>query len=189
MIAIRGDGTVALIARQPDLGTAMLVALICLSVMLLAARRIWPIAVGYHEAVRILAAWCELRKDFRSFRTDRVIEADYLDEKYPERRDVLRAMETKNADGWRTHHVATIRNARRSWYPEPVRAAELALAEAIAADLQRMLLPKDPNDGRNVFLEIRAGTGGDQEPRAGMAPSRGMLGMLIDSASVRRLLP
>lgn len=28
--------------------------------------------------------------------------------------------------------------------------------------LQRMLLPKDPNDGRNVYLEIRAGTGGDE---------------------------
>ena len=54
-------------------------------------RTIWPIAVGYHEAVRILAAWCELRKDFRSFRTDRVIDAVYHDEKYPERRDLLRA--------------------------------------------------------------------------------------------------
>jgi predicted DNA-binding transcriptional regulator YafY len=54
-------------------------------------RTIWPIAVGYHEAVRILAAWCELRKDFRSFRTDRVVEAVYHDEKYPERRDILRA--------------------------------------------------------------------------------------------------
>ncbi len=39
-------------------------------------RMIWPIAVGYLEAVRLLAAWCELRKDFRSFRTDRVVEAD-----------------------------------------------------------------------------------------------------------------
>ena len=39
-------------------------------------RTIWPIAVGYHEAVRILAAWCELRKDFRSFRTDRVSRRD-----------------------------------------------------------------------------------------------------------------
>ena len=54
-------------------------------------RTIWPIAVGYHEAVRILAAWCELRKDFRSFRTDRVVDAIYHDEKYPERRDLLRA--------------------------------------------------------------------------------------------------
>ncbi len=32
----------------------------------------------------------------------------------------------------------------------------------LEGDLQRMLLPKDPNDGRNVFLEIRAGTGGDE---------------------------
>jgi predicted DNA-binding transcriptional regulator YafY len=54
-------------------------------------RTIWPIAIGYLEAVRLLAAWCELRHDFRSFRTDRVIEADYLGERYPERRDVLRA--------------------------------------------------------------------------------------------------
>ncbi|WP_028228056.1 peptide chain release factor 1 [Paraburkholderia ferrariae] len=29
-------------------------------------------------------------------------------------------------------------------------------------ELQKMLLPKDPNDERNVFLEIRAGTGGDE---------------------------
>ena len=33
---------------------------------------------------------------------------------------------------------------------------------ALEADLQRMLLPKDPNDDRNVFVEIRAGTGGDE---------------------------
>src|SRR5258708_33152907 len=54
-------------------------------------RTIWPIAIGYLEAVRLLAAWCELRRDFRSFRTDRVIDAVHLDEKYPERRDLLRA--------------------------------------------------------------------------------------------------
>jgi predicted DNA-binding transcriptional regulator YafY len=54
-------------------------------------RTIWPIAIGYHEAVRILAAWCELRRDFRSFRTDRVVDATYPDDKYPERRDLLRA--------------------------------------------------------------------------------------------------
>ena len=34
--------------------------------------------------------------------------------------------------------------------------------EVCEADLTRLLLPKDPNDGRNVFLEIRAGTGGDE---------------------------
>jgi predicted DNA-binding transcriptional regulator YafY len=54
-------------------------------------RIVWPIAVGYLEAVRLLAAWCELRQDFRSFRTDRAIEAHFLDEKYPERRETLRS--------------------------------------------------------------------------------------------------
>ncbi|MGU9956284.1 MAG: peptide chain release factor 1 [Arenicellales bacterium WSBS_2016_MAG_OTU3] len=40
-----------------------------------------------------------------------------------------------------------------------------ALQEKIAtheASLQKLLLPKDPNDSRNLFLEIRAGTGGDE---------------------------
>ncbi|HWU82087.1 MAG TPA: peptide chain release factor 1 [Methylophilaceae bacterium] len=34
--------------------------------------------------------------------------------------------------------------------------------EAIGVELQKLLLPKDPNDERNIFLEIRAGTGGDE---------------------------
>ena len=34
--------------------------------------------------------------------------------------------------------------------------------EAILADLRRLLVPKDPNDEKNVLLEIRAGTGGDE---------------------------
>jgi len=33
---------------------------------------------------------------------------------------------------------------------------------AIEAELQKLLLPRDANDERNVFLEIRAGTGGDE---------------------------
>ena len=53
-------------------------------------RTIWPVTVGYHETVRHLIAWCELRQDFRSFRTDRVIAAGFLHERYPERPSVLR---------------------------------------------------------------------------------------------------
>jgi len=34
--------------------------------------------------------------------------------------------------------------------------------EQLEAELQRLLLPKDPDDERNAFLEIRAGTGGDE---------------------------
>ncbi len=43
---------------------------------------------------------------------------------------------------------------------------ELAEAETqrvpLELSLERLLLPKDPNDEKNVFLEIRAGTGGDE---------------------------
>jgi len=34
--------------------------------------------------------------------------------------------------------------------------------ESLEVDLQKLLLPKDPNDDSNIFLEIRAGTGGDE---------------------------
>ena len=44
---------------------------------------------------------------------------------------------------------------------EEIAAAETEIA-ALEAELQRMLLPKDPQDARNAFLEIRAGTGGDE---------------------------
>jgi len=44
---------------------------------------------------------------------------------------------------------------------EEVAAAKAQLLE-LEGQLQRLLLPKDPNDGRNVFLEVRAGTGGDE---------------------------
>jgi peptide chain release factor 1 len=41
-------------------------------------------------------------------------------------------------------------------------ATAKARMEQLELDLQKMLLPKDPNDERNIFLEIRAGTGGDE---------------------------
>lgn len=46
--------------------------------------------------------------------------------------------------------------------------AEIELQEArkkiatLEDDLQKLLLPKDPNDDKNIFLEIRAGSGGDE---------------------------
>ena len=44
---------------------------------------------------------------------------------------------------------------------EEMSRLEQALTEG-AALLQQLLLPKDPNDEKNIFLEIRAGTGGDE---------------------------
>jgi peptide chain release factor 1 len=52
--------------------------------------------------------------------------------------------------------------------PEMKELAEAEIREGkqkltqIEAELQRRLLPRDPNDDRNTFLEIRAGTGGDE---------------------------
>ncbi len=43
-------------------------------------RVVWPVIIGYAEAVHLLAAWCELRDGFRHFRTDRIIHADFLDQ-------------------------------------------------------------------------------------------------------------
>lgn len=37
-----------------------------------------------------------------------------------------------------------------------------ARLQTVEEELQTLLLPKDPDDGRNVFLEVRAGTGGDE---------------------------
>lgn len=54
-------------------------------------RTVWPVVIGYFQTVRLLAAWCELRKDFRAFRTDRVETVEFLDERYPERPAALRA--------------------------------------------------------------------------------------------------
>ncbi|HSV04743.1 MAG TPA: YafY family protein [Phenylobacterium sp.] len=76
-------------------------------------RTVWPFAVGYHEAVRLLMTWCELRADFRSFRTDRVDEAAFLDERYPERPAALRAR-------WRKAAMAEYERRRAA----PARAAE-----------------------------------------------------------------
>jgi predicted DNA-binding transcriptional regulator YafY len=52
-------------------------------------RTVWPIALGYFERVRVLAAWCELRQDFRHFRADRIITLRRTEQRYPRRRRAL----------------------------------------------------------------------------------------------------
>lgn len=49
----------------------------------------------------------------------------------------------------------------RDMAQEEMKAGEEELAE-LEVELQKLLLPKDPNDAKNIFLEIRAGTGGDE---------------------------
>lgn len=60
--------------------------------------------------------------------------------------------------------------AAEAWLADPEmralaleeKAAIEARLEALERELQVLLLPRDPNDARNLFLEIRAGTGGDE---------------------------
>jgi predicted DNA-binding transcriptional regulator YafY len=53
-------------------------------------RTVWPVILGYAETNRLLVAWCELRQSFRHFRTDRIIEAEMLDERNGLRQGELR---------------------------------------------------------------------------------------------------
>lgn len=45
-------------------------------------RRVRPLGAFYWDAVWTLAAWCELRNDFRSFRVDRIVAVTVLDERF-----------------------------------------------------------------------------------------------------------
>ena len=69
-------------------------------------RKVWPVILGYDETSRLLVAWCELRQGFRHFRTDRIIEAESLDEDNGLRPGELRRR-------WQLWREANVRAARR----------------------------------------------------------------------------
>jgi predicted DNA-binding transcriptional regulator YafY len=62
-------------------------------------RTIWPIMLGFFEARRIIAGWCELRKDFRTFRSDRIASVKLLRDRYPgRRRDLVKQWRARADD-------------------------------------------------------------------------------------------
>ena len=67
-------------------------------------------------------------------------------------KDLAEAQEMLNDNDMREMHEMA---------KEEVKEAQLDL-ERLEDELQRLLLPKDPDDERNAFVEIRAGTGGDE---------------------------
>ncbi len=69
-------------------------------------RVVWPFLVGYRETTRLLVGWCEMRDDFRTFRTDRVVAADFLDERYPARPAALRARWTAKIEAEKAAWIA-----------------------------------------------------------------------------------
>jgi predicted DNA-binding transcriptional regulator YafY len=69
-------------------------------------RRVWPLGLFFYGPVWLLAAWCELRQDFRMFRVDRMAEARLLEVTFePTRGRMLEdfsrqeARRTQSADG------------------------------------------------------------------------------------------
>jgi len=73
---------------------------------------------------------------------------------------LVRALQQAEAD------CATARELLQDPEMRELGETELAEGQRQSAELedalQRALLPRDPNDGRNIFLEIRAGTGGEE---------------------------
>jgi predicted DNA-binding transcriptional regulator YafY len=82
--AIRAQGKIALVYRDEKNDETR--------------RVIWPIAVSYWEAVRLIVAWCELRNGFRHFRTDRVAGSEFLEARYATPRAKLRAQWKKEME-------------------------------------------------------------------------------------------
>ena len=73
--AIRSERKIAIAYRDKD-GAAT-------------RRTIWPFALGFFEKVRVVVGWCELRSDYRHFRTDRIATLTVADKRYPRRRQAM----------------------------------------------------------------------------------------------------
>ncbi len=52
-------------------------------------RVIWPFAMAFLADIRLLAAWCEMRGDFRHFRADRMVALENTGQRYPAQRHQL----------------------------------------------------------------------------------------------------
>lgn len=55
----------------------------------ISSRIIWPIALVYMDVCWLLSCWCEMRNDFRHFRTDRLVQVEILETTYNESRSIL----------------------------------------------------------------------------------------------------
>ena len=90
-------------------------------------RTIWPILIGYTDDTRMIAAWCELRQDFRHFRTDRIVAVTVRDERFPTPIATLRRR-------WEAHmreQRACVKNALQPGAPANDRAGQDRPADSV----------------------------------------------------------
>jgi len=101
-------------------------------------RMIWPIGMTFYDRVRIVIAWCELRQDFRHFRTDRITDLVAREERYPARRaDLFRRWQKEEearclADASRRQEAARLDEAQRRTTAPSTSAARPAATSANA---------------------------------------------------------
>jgi predicted DNA-binding transcriptional regulator YafY len=69
-------------------------------------RIVWPIQLGFMDRARVLCAWCELRQDFRTFRTDRIVAMTRLNQYPGQRPDFVRRLRT-HLDGLKNWQNST----------------------------------------------------------------------------------
>ena len=113
--------------------------------------------VERHEEISALLAQPETMADQNKFRA--------LSQEYAQLAPVVSNFTAYKAS------VSAIEDAKVMMADDDADMREMAkeeLADAqqqqqeLTVTLQKLLLPKDPNDQRNIFLEVRAGTGGDE---------------------------
>lgn len=86
------------------------------------ARIVWPIAIVYFENVRLLAAWCEHRSDFRNFRVDRLEISNVRDDRYPGRRQSIVTRWLQQDRDWRS--LLTISDTPSGYQLEPLSTSD-----------------------------------------------------------------
>ena len=119
--------------------------------------RLSQIEARYEELTRALAS-PEVIADSAKYQKTAKAHSELADivEKYREYKDLIRGIAESKAV------LADEKDPEmRAYAQEELDNLEARVAQ-VEADLKVLLLPKDPNDEKDVILEIRAGTGGDE---------------------------
>ena len=119
--------------------------------------RLDQIELRYEELNRALSS-PDITNDSAKFQKTAKAHAEIapIVEKYREYKDLTRGIAESKA------MLAEETDAAMKAYAEEELAKLEPRVTAVEEDLKVLLLPKDPNDEKNVVLEIRAGTGGDE---------------------------
>jgi peptide chain release factor 1 len=119
--------------------------------------RLDQIEARYEELTRALASPEVIHDSAKYQKTAKAhSEIAQVTEKYREYKDLTRGIAESKA------MLATEKDAEMRAYAQEELDKLQARVGAIEEELKVLLLPKDPNDEKDVILEIRAGTGGDE---------------------------